>query len=254
MLAGMYTQGLEIQDYLVSEKLDGVRARWDGRRLLSRGGKVFAAPAWFLEGFPSETLDGELWIGRGRYEDVSSVVRRKHPHDGWRTVRLMVFDLPEHDGMFEQRAQAIKRLVKRIDSPYLAAIEQKTIETQADLMQYFHDIIDQGGEGVMLHRKGACYAAGRSLDLLKLKPFTDAEGTVIGYRPGKGRLVGMIGSLKVRTNQGMIVYVGSGFTDKERRHPPPLQSRITFRYQGLTKNGIPRFPVLLRVRNEEPES
>jgi len=90
--------------------------------------------------------------------------------------------------------------------------------------------------------------------LLKLKPFTDADATVIGYRPGKGRLAGMVGSLKVRTDQGTVVYIGSGFTDKECRHPPPLQSRITFRYQGLTKKGVPRFPVFIRVRNEEPES
>ena len=254
MLAGIYEQGIEIKEYLVSEKLDGVRARWDGKRLISRGGKVFAVPAWFTEGFPSEPLDGELWIGRGRYEEVSSVVRRKQPHDGWRTVRLMVFDLPEHDGMFEQRAIAIKRLVEKIGSPYIMAIEQKTIKTHADLMQHFQDIIDLGGEGLMLHRKGARYAVGRSRDLLKLKPFTDADATVIGYRPGKGRLAGMVGSLKVRTDQSVILSIGSGLTDKERRHPPPLQSRITFRYQGLTKNGIPRFPVFIRVRNEEPKS
>jgi len=105
---------------------------------------------------------------------------------------------------------------------------------------------------LMLHRDTALYAHGRSQDLLKLKLFSDAEATVIGYQPGKGQFAGQTGSLMVRTDQGVTFSIGSGLSHEERRHPPPLQSRITFRYQGLTKNGIPRFPVFLRIRDEEP--
>lgn len=252
MLADIYRQGIDISRYRVSEKLDGVRARWDGAHLISRGGHVFAAPEWFTKGFPAIPLDGELWMGRGRYEEVSSIVRIQQPHDGWRNVRLMIFDLPAHGGTFDQRVIAMNRVMIESDSPYLAIIEQQHVGSEEDLLKWLHTVIEQGGEGLILHRETAYYASGRSQDLLKFKLFTDAEATVIGYRPGKGQFAGQTGSLIVRTDQGVTFSIGSGLSHEQRRHPPPLQSRVTFRYQGLTKNGIPRFPVFLRIRDEEP--
>lgn len=253
MLADIYRQGLDLSQYRVSEKLDGVRARWDGTHLISRGGNVFAAPAWFTKGFPALPLDGELWMGRGRYEEVSSIVRTQQPHDGWRNVHFMMFDLPAHGGTFAQRVIEMNRIEVESGSPYLGIIEQQRIGSEEDLLKWLHTVTDEGGEGLMLHRETALYASGRSQDLLKLKLFTDAEATVIGYRPGKGQFAGQVGSLKVRTDEGVIFFIGSGLTHEQRHRPPPLQSRVTFRHQGLTENGIPRFPVFLRVRDEEPQ-
>ena len=170
----------------VSEKLDGVRARWDGQDLISRGGHKFAAPRWFTEHFPEIPLDGELSIGRSRYEETASIVRRQHPHEGWRAVRFMVFDVPEHGGTFDERVSAMNYLTKHVDSPYFGIIKQESFDTEETLKQRLQSVLAQGGEGLMLHRKTAYYASGRSQDLLKLKPSTDAEATVIGYRPGKG--------------------------------------------------------------------
>ncbi|MCZ6678826.1 MAG: DNA ligase [Candidatus Poribacteria bacterium] len=253
MLADIYQQGIDLSQYWVSEKLDGVRARWNSQQLISRGGNVFAAPEWFTKDFPAVSLDGELWMGRRRYEETSSVVRKHQPHEGWRNVRFMAFDLPEHGGTFDERVSAMKDLAAQVDSPYLATIKQETFETEETLKQQLQTVLAQGGEGLMLHRKTARYLRGRSQDLLKLKPHTDAEATVIGYRPGKGKFTGLVGSLKVRTDEGIVFYIGTGLSDEERRHPPPLHSQITFRHQGFTKNGIPRFPVFLRIRNEQPE-
>jgi len=253
MLAEVYEQGIDVRQYWVSEKLDGVRARWDGHQLVSRGGNVFVAPDWFVADFPSQALDGELWMGRGRYEETSSVVRKLKPHEGWKDIRLMVFDLPEHGGTFNQRIGAMERMVEQTHSPHLAMIEQQMIKSEEALQQWLTEVVEHGGEGLMLHRKTARYVSGRTRDVLKLKVFLDAEATVIGYRPGKGQFAGQVGSLKVRTDQGLELYIGSGLTNEQRSHPPPLQSRITFRYQGLTKNGVPRFPVFLRIRNEQPE-
>jgi len=251
MLAEIYQQGIDISQFWVS--LDGVRARWDGKHLLSRGGHMFASPPWFTENFPEIPLDGELSMGRRRYEETASIVRRQHPHEGWRAIRFMVFDLPEHGGTFDERVSAMKYLATQVKSPYLGIIKQEAFDTEETLKQQLQIVLAQGGEGLMLHRKTAYYASGRSQDLLKLKPFTDAEATVIGYRPGKGKFAGQVGSLKVRTDEGIVFYIGTGLSDAQRRIPPPLQSRITFRHQGFTKNGIPRFPVFLRIRNEQPE-
>ncbi len=254
MLAEIYEQGIDISQYFVSEKLDGVRARWDGKQLISRGGFVFTSPDWFTKNFPAVPLDGELWIGRGHYEKTISVVRKHKPHDGWKAVRLMVFDLPAHGGTFDERVKKMKRLATEVDSPYFEIIEQKNFTNEEALKLWLETVVTLNGEGLMLHRKNARYAHGRSQDLLKLKPFADAEATVIGYRPGKGKYTGQTGSLKVRTDQGIVFFIGSGLSNAQRLRPPPLQSRITFRHQGFTKNGIPRFPVFLRIRNEQPES
>ena len=170
MLAEIYQQGINLSQYWVSEKLDGVRARWNGKQLLSRGGNVFAAPEWFTKDFPTVSLDGELWMGRRRYEDTSSVVRKHQPHEGWRNIRFMAFDLPEHGGTFDERVSAMKYLAAQVDSPYLAIIKQETFDTEETLKQQLQTVLAQGGEGLMLHRKTARYLRGRSQDLLKLNP------------------------------------------------------------------------------------
>ncbi len=248
MLAQTYRTGLDIEQYWVSEKLDGVRARWDGKQLLSRGGKVFAPPTWFVKGFPNQALDGELWIAPGRYEDVMSIVTRAIPHEGWQKIRLMVFDLPEDTRRFEARVFAMRKLAERTKSYYLQPVEQFRVPDEEALMRRLDKVIAAGGEGLMLHHREAVYRSGRSGDLLKLKRFDDAEAVVLGYKPGKGKYQGMVGSLKVRSEDGREFYIGSGLKDAQRREPPAIGSVVTYRFQGLTDNGVPRFPVFLHER------
>jgi len=247
MLANVYHQNDDVKQFWVSEKLDGVRARWDGKQLISRGGNIFIAPAWFVQGFPNKPLDGELWMGRGHYQDVVSVVRKQIPDDGWKAVKFMVFDLPAHGGTFTERVEAMRHLAT---TSYLKVIEQFRVDSNKALMDKLDDLVRQGGEGLVLHRQNALYHSGRSDDLLKLKPFEDAEAVVIGYKPGKGKNTGLMGAIKVRMDNGKEFYIGSGFTQQQRKNPPALGSLVTYRYQGFTQTGIPRFAVFVRQRNE----
>lgn len=107
-----------------------------------------------------------------------------------------------------------------------------------------------GGEGIVLRNPTAAYETGRSLNALKVKRFADMEGRVLGYRPGTGKYTGMTGALWVEIEGGQRLYIGSGLSDAERADPPPVGSLVTFRYQGFTRNGIPRFPSFLRVREK----
>ncbi len=247
MLANVYHQHEDVTQFWVSEKLDGVRARWDGKQLISRGGQIFAVPAWFVLNFPDLPLDGELWMGRGRYEDVVSVVRQQTPHDGWKSVKFMVFDLPAQGRPFTERVEVMRQLTT---TPFMEVIEQFRVDSNKALMQKLDDIAGQGGEGLMLHRQTALYHSGRSEDLLKLKPFDDAEAVVIGYKPGKGKNTGLMGAIKVRMDNGKEFYIGTGFTQLQRKNPPLIGSLVTYRYQGFTQSGIPRFAVFVRQRNE----
>lgn len=250
-LANVYREGVALEDYWVSEKLDGVRAYWDGTQFWSRGGHVYPAPDWFTAGFPEHPLDGELWSGREQFAEISATVRKRQPVDSeWRQLRFHVFDLPVPDTPFEHRYQQLQALVAATDSPYLALVHQHPISSHAVLMQQLDEIVADGAEGLMLKRKSGLYVAGRSDDLLKVKVFDDAEAVVVGHVPGRGRLEGMMGALEVELPSGRRFRLGTGFSDADRIAPPPAGTTVTFRYQGYTSTGLPRFASFLRVRED----
>lgn len=249
MLARVYQPEVDVSIYWVSEKLDGVRAHWDGRRLIMRGGSTIQAPAWFTAGFPPVPLDGELWAGRGTFEEVSGTVRRQQPDEAaWRRVRYMVFDMPDPELTFDLRLDALRALLDGADNPHIQVVKQFRLEDHAALMDTLEQVAAAGGEGLMLHRAEARHRAGRSDDLLKLKPYLDAEARVVGHLPGKGKYTGMLGALQVQTGDGRRFAIGTGLSDAQRLDPPPVGSIVTYQYQGLTSNGIPRFASFLRVR------
>jgi DNA ligase 1 len=249
LLAEVYAADIDVSQYWVSEKFDGVRAQWDGRTLRFRGGGSVPAPAWFTANFPAVPLDGELWIARDQFDALSGTVRKLEPVDAeWRQVRYLIFELPDAAGDFSERVRQMQTIVELAGVPWLQAVEQTRVTDHATLSQQLDAVVRLGGEGLMLHRADAPYLTGRSDALLKLKPWQDAEAIVVGHTPGKGKYQGMTGALQMEMPDGKRFRLGSGLSDALRRQPPPIGTRITYRYQHLTKNGLPRFPRYLRVR------
>lgn len=250
LLAKIYADTADVRDYWISEKFDGVRAYWDGETLVSRQGNAYHAPAWFTRDFPQTPLDGELWLGRGRFEELVSTVRKQRPVDSqWRDVRYLVFELPNGTGSFSDRLKKLHALLDESPSPFIRLVEQFRLDSHDALMQKLREVTVAGGEGLMLHRADARYHSGRSSDLLKLKPYLDTEATVLAQLPGKGKYKGMMGALLVEDNAHRRFRIGSGFSDQERRSPPPIGSIITYRYHGKTRNGLPRHASFLRIRS-----
>ena len=234
--------------HLVSEKLDGVRALWDGRALRFRSGRPITAPAWFTQHLPAEPLDGELWLGRGRFEAVSGLLRRAQVDDaGWRAVQYQVFELPGASGSFAERAARLQDLAGRAlpQAPW-AALAQQPVAGRAGLAQRLASVLAAGGEGLMLHRADAPAASGRGPWLFKHKPLHDADAVVLAHLPGQGRLRGLLGALRVRTDGGVTLAIGTGFSDADRHLPPAVGERITFTHSGHTAGGVPRFASYLR--------
>ena len=249
LLAHEATEGIDPTPYWVSEKLDGVRAVWDGRALRFRSGRPVQAPDWFVRALPPQAMDGELWLGRGRFAELSGIARKQVPVDAeWRGVRYMIFELPDAPGDFSQRVMAMRTLVVSADAPWLGMVEQVRMPDRAALSARLAEVLAAGGEGLMLHRADAPYLTGRSDALLKLKPWSDAEAIVIAHVTGQGRFVGMLGALEVRMADGRQFRIGTGFSDAERQAPPPIGAQISFRYRGLTATGLPRFASFWRVR------
>ncbi|WP_234852648.1 DNA ligase [Pseudoxanthomonas winnipegensis] len=247
MLATAYRGQGEVAAYLVSEKLDGVRGRWDGRALWTRGGEPIAVPAWFTRGWPPVPMEGELWIGRGQF-DVASA---GDPHDPrWRALRFMVFDLPAAGGAFAARVARMQALLGTGTHPQLRMLEQRRFDSRAALDAELDRVVQAGGEGLMLQHRAARYLPGRSDALLKYKRLDDAEARVVGHVPGQGRHAGRLGALLVETPDGRRFRIGSGLRDAQRDAPPPLGTWVTYQYNGLTGRGLPRFARFLRVREE----
>ena len=253
LLANVYRPGMRLADYWVSEKYDGVRGYWDGHTLRTRGGETVAAPAWFTANWPNTPMDGELWAGRGRFSHAQSTVRQQQPDDAaWREMHFMVFDLPAHGGTFDQRLPALNQLVESLNQPWVQAVPQQRVASDAALQKLLLRTVRAGGEGLMLHRGASMYRAGRSDDLIKVKTHEDTEAKVVAHLPGQGRHAGRLGALVVEMPSGQRFRLGAGLTDAERDHPPPVGSWVTYRFRGTHDSGVPRFASFVRVRDDMP--
>ena len=240
------------QGFLVSEKFDGVRAVWDGKRLRFRSGRMIAAPAWFLAALPPLPLDGELWMGRGQFDRLSGAVRKTAPDDAeWRSLKYLVFDALGRAEPFAQRLGVLTQAVATTKLSWLQAVSHSTLADAAALQARLHEVVGQGGEGLVLHRADAVWQSGRTDALFKLKLQPDEEGRVLGYQAGKGRFADLTGALLLETPQGQRFALGSGLSDALRRNPPPVGAWVTYRYRDRTPSGVPRFASFVRVREAE---
>lgn len=255
LLANVLAPHIDVTKYLASEKYDGVRAVWDGATLKFRSGRTVNAPKWFLDSLPKVSLDGELWIARGRFDEVSGIVRKEQPLDNeWRRVNYMIFELPqskENEGAsFAERVKQIEAIVTKTNFSQLRAVMNFAVKDRTQLKRELDRVVKAGGEGLMLHLADAPYVTGRSDVLLKLKPLLDTEAKVIEHLPGRGKHAGKMGALLVETKEGIRFKLGTGFSDAVRANPPRVGSRVTYTYRDLTKKGKPRFAAFLRVRDD----
>jgi DNA ligase-1 len=253
MLAKKHT-GSDVRGWWMSEKFDGMRAYWTGSELFSRNGNKVYAPKWFTDALPDMALDGELMLGRGRFQETMSIVRKQTPVDkDWRKITFHVFDAPMERGGCEARWDAAKRAVRGIG--HVEMVEQVACKSPAHLKQVHDEIAALGGEGVMLREPGSPYEHRRSSRLLKVKMFDDNEARITGYEAGKGKHAGRLGAyeavLTTGPHKGKSFTVGTGMSDEERERPLRIGTIITVKHQGYSDSGHPRFPSFLRVRGRE---
>jgi DNA ligase 1 len=242
LLAHKWENDIDLTGWWLSEKLDGVRAYWDGTQFISRLGNKFFAPRWFIEKLPPTPLDGELWGGRKLFQRTVGIVKRQDESELWRELQYMVFDAPAQPGLFEDRMAFVEATVAERALTWLAALPHARCEGTAHLLDELKRVEALGGEGLMVRKPASRYEAGRSTTLYKVKTFHDAEARVVAHVPGLGKHRGRLGALLVELPDGTQFNVGTGFSDSERESPPPPGALITFRYQELSNTGVPRFP------------
>jgi len=237
-----YSKDMNVSGWYMSEKLDGVRAYWDGEKLISRSGKIFAVPLFFTKDFPKIKLDGELWTKRDDFSNIASIVNRKKAHEHWNNLTYNVFEVPHAKGGLLERLSHVKQ------SRYIRVVKQVKIKNKIELDKFLKLIEEKGGEGIVVRNASLPYYSGRKNSALKMKNYLDTECEVVDYTQGNGRYENLLGALVCRLKDSRVIKIGSGFTNEERIHPPQIGAIITFKYYGLTSKGNPRFPVYLRER------
>jgi len=234
-----------ITGWVMSEKLDGIRAYWDGKQLYFRSGKIINAPKWFTKDYPPFEIDGELWTKKADFENISSIVRDKIPNDkAWHTITHNIFEVPNANGNLYKRLAKIKSYENNI----IKIIPQIKIKNKQHLKEYLKYIESLGGEGIVVRDPNTPYINKRTNKALKVKTFKDAECEVVGYTKGKGKFNGMIGAIICKLQNGTIFKIGSGLSKQNRLNPPKIEDIITFKYKEFTKYGKPKFPIFLRIR------
>ena len=278
--------------WYASEKYDGYRCLifydYTGRLVfMSRARKEFNVPDWFKEAMPSQkllkgrVLDGELWAGRENFQ-MMGTVRKKIPVDEeWLDISYNVYDITNNGKTFIDRQRDLINIVKiakaswnkkREDLPYpydkldcpLVYTEQKKVTSIERMEEYYKNIINAGGEGIMLKHPLSLYKGGRSSDMLKYKPSFDREALIVDYKPGKGKYKDMLGGFvcKPLVNHDTYMTIDqdpeheftlSGMDDDVRMNykgTHPVGTIITYECSGFTDKGIPRFGRYVRIRTD----
>ena len=248
LLLKSYSSDVNVTNWLMSEKLDGVRGYWDGKQLFSRSGKAFAVPKWFVKEFPPFEIDGELWTKRGDFENVISIVNKQTPHDGWKNISYQIFEVPNQEGGLLMRLEVLKKWLEKNPNNFIKIVPQKVCKGSKHLKKVLSEVEAKGAEGLVVRDPNTLYVGKRSSSSLKVKSFQDDECMVTGYTKGQGKFEGLVGAL-VCEWQGRSLKIGSGLSEEDRKNPPAIEANITFKYNGLTRYGNPKFPVFLRVRD-----
>ncbi|KAF8627948.1 hypothetical protein AX17_006101 [Amanita inopinata Kibby_2008] len=249
--------GIDPMGWWISEKLDGVRTYFDGKTFFSRLGNAFTAPKWFYENMPKGvTLDGELFGGRGKFPETVSIVKTVNsPH--WKDMTFQIFDVPSlASEPFEKRLEFLQKTFGPQGThaaPHINVVEQIEAKSREHVLERLKEVESLGGEGVMLRKPESMYEGRRSNTLLKVKNFYDAEAVVTGYVAGKGKHKGATGALKCKMASGKTFNVGTGLSDKQRQKPPKVGAIIVYRFQELTRDGVPRFPAFVGEAADKTE-
>jgi len=237
-----YSEDINVTSWYMSEKLDGVRAYWDGEKLVSRNGKIFKAPKFFTKGFPKRELDGELWTKRGDFSHISSIVNTKLSKLEWKELTYNIFEVSNAAGTLNERLNRVK------ESQYIRVIEQIKVKNKKHLDSFLKSVEKKGGEGVVVRDGSLNYYTGRNNKALKVKSYIDEECEVVGHNRGRGKYENILGSLDCKMDNNQTLKIGTGFNNEQRTSPPKIGAIITFKYYGLTSKGNPRFPVFLRAK------
>ena len=200
---------------------------------------------------PGTILDRELFATdfHSRFEELISLIRSSNPKPNCTEVQYWVYDAIYENISFEERVSSLVGL----HAP-LVPVETVLVNNETEMRELFAQYVGEGFEGLMLRNRKGLYVGRRSTDLLKVKERDDAEFVIVGMEEGRGKLAGH-GILELTTPEGKKFRAKmqgniDALRDLWENQKKYIGKQATVAYQGLTADGIPRFPVALRIRED----
>ena len=250
LLAESWDNATDLTGWWMSEKLDGVRAYWDGKQFLSRLGNLFTPPTGSSRACPTSPLDGELWLDRKKFQRTVSIVRRQDKSDHWKEIRYVVFDAPKLDKASRSGSQFVRRVPRSDNGRPMPSLTSTSSAGHGPPAAELARVEALGGEGLMLRAAGleVREPAGRrrcSRSRRSTMPRHASSGTCRA-----GRHKGRLGALFVELPDGTTFSVGTGFSDaqRERRRRSAASSPSAIR--NCPRPACRGFPSFVGVRAE----
>ena len=245
-------------------KLDGIRClAISDKGLFSRTGKAFPHLNHIraeINSLPKGTiLDGELYSDSLTFQEIVGIVKRETLKAGddekMKKIYLYVYDTVQ-DGTNEERNAWIKNLFDKHKFATLKMLPTDVANNLEDIKRLHAEYVADGYEGLILRNKAGLYKVGhRSVDLQKYKEFMDDEYKIVGFKEGDGVEKGCV-IWVCETKKGQTFSVRPRGTHEERaeafkKAASQVGKKLTVRFQELTDDGLPRFPVGLVIRDYE---
>ncbi len=232
-----------VNGWLMSEKFDGVRCYWNGFQFMTREHNIIKVPAYFYEQMPSCWLDGELWAGRGKLNAAVNSIRNKK-YNNWNILKFMVFDLPMNKQLFLHRVEKLNNL----ELPkHCEVVQQTRINNKKHLMNFHKEVLNNGGEGVVIKSPTNIYYPGRTNQALKLKQEESIEIQVTKLKRDNDFMINGVEC----DFQTKLFNISAGLEKLSINNSLKIGDIITIKHQGFTSRGLPRHPVYLETRNYE---
>lgn len=248
----------------VQRKFDGTRCvAVPGSGLFSRNRKKYPHMGHILEEIKSLPasliLDGELFSKQLTFQDIVGLVKREtlKPGDAEKQLKieLHVYDIIS-DAPYEDRKGRLEALFARFKFKYLKMVATEVCEKKEDLKALHDKYVGEGFEGIMLRNKAGLYKVGqRSSDLQKYKEFEDEEYEITGFSSGTGVEEGCV-IWECKTKAGQKFMCRPRGTREERMElcasgEAYIGKMLNVRFQELSNDGLPRFPVGIGIRDYE---
>jgi DNA ligase-1 len=247
-----YENEINVEGWFMSEKLDGIRAYWDGQNFLSKNNNIINVPE-FLKQLPPFPVDGELWNG---YQDNQSllsflkqscgvVTKRNKDKLDWAKIKFCVFDAPNVEGSYDKRHFFLENNFTQYCNSIISLIPMQKCNGKEHLKNHLEEIVKKGGEGIMIYNPVSHYQPGRSKNVLKVKKYYESEikfleRSEVGYH------------FKCLQNNGseVLLKVTGGYHERT----PEVGSMIPVKHQGFFANSQNfKYPVLYEPESSKPQ-
>jgi DNA ligase-1 len=239
-------------------KLDGARSIYNKGSFFSRVGKKFETLGHLVEELKNfdYIFDGEIYTHGMGFQSLISILKNNKIDTTRHELEYCIFDIVDTEKTMEERQTILRDIFEKNTFKNIKLITSYKCENFEDILKKHSEFIRNDYEGTMIKNKDGKYKKKyRSKDLIKYKDFLDKEFKIIGFNEGRGLDAGCVIWI-CKTDDNVVFTVRPKGTKEQRKNyllnaDSYVNKFLTVKFQEYTKDGIPRFPVGICIRDYE---